>query len=333
MSRFNLSQLQKLSFKKYFQFWAAKRAPRASRVILRHRTIYVLPSRQGVAFLLLVLLIWLLGTNYQNNLILALSFFLLSVMLVSTIHAFKNMLGLTFSPAAIQSATAGELAPFAVMVSSQYHSQHHGILLSVENSSLIQADFLAGQNTQVTLGLMAQHRGWLKLPRITVKTYFPFGLIRAWAYVELDHRALIFPRAIACVTPPLGAGQEGVEGHYYSRQAGDEFQGFQTYQPGSPLSQVAWKQYARGAGLQLKDYRATQRQQYWLDWRELSARDPELALSYLCYWVNQFADSNSEFGLLLPNCRIEMGSGEIHRIQALTALALFGAADEEHGKA
>ncbi|MES2674804.1 MAG: DUF58 domain-containing protein [Pseudomonadota bacterium] len=315
-------------FKRHFHRWAAKRSPRSAQVILRHKTIYIFPGKQGLAFLLVILLIWLLGTNYQNNLILAFSFFLISVMLVSTIHAFKNMLGVTFSPAAIHYAAVGDVAPFDIMVRSQYHTNHNAILLILENSEPAQIHLLAGKTDQITLGLVAQNRGWLKLPRITIKSYFPFGFIRAWAYVDIDHQALIYPRSIACDRPPLGAGQ-GYEGQYYSHQRGDEFQGFQTYYPGSPLSQVAWKQYARGAGMHLKDYRAHQSQQSWLDWHQLNVGDTELGLSYMSYWVNQFSENNIEFGLILPNKIIESGTGEAHRLQALTALALFGLAVDE----
>jgi uncharacterized protein (DUF58 family) len=318
-----LSQL-----KTYFQRWAARRSPRANRVVLQHRTIYVFPSKQGAAFLLLVLLIWLLGTNYQNNLILGLAFFLTSVMLVSVLHAFKNLLGLTFVPDTAQHAAVGNSAPFDILISSEYQANHHGLLLSLNNaelanSHLASADLSTGKTTSVRLGMQARHRGWLKLPRITLKSYFPFGLIRAWAYIELEHRALIFPQAIACDQPPLGAGQ-GAEGVYVSPQRGDEFQGFQTYQPGSPLSQIAWKQYARGAGLHLKDYRALQSEHYWLDWHVLNVQDTELALSHLTYWVNYFAENNIEFGLRLPNITIEIGIGDVHHLNALTELALFG---------
>lgn len=309
--------------KKYFYLWLSKRSPRSGQVVLRHRTIYIFPGRQGVAFLLVVILIWLLGTNYQNNLILALSFFLISVMLMSTIHAFKNMLGLTFSPAPIHYAKVGDRASFDLIISSSYHSTHHSILLTVDDSESVQTNLEPGQTNQVSIGLIAQHRGWLKLPRIKVKSYFPFGLIRAWAYVDLEHRALIFPSPIACEKPPLGA-QQGEAGNYYALQRGDEFQGFQTYQLGSPLSQVAWKQYARGAGMHLKDYRAQQSEQYWLDWQNVNARDTELGLSYMSYWVNRFAEDNIEFGLILPQKIISMGTGDVHRLQALTALALFG---------
>lgn len=306
----------------YFQRWITKRSPRANQIVLQHRTIYVFPSKQGAAFLILILLIWVLGTNYQNNLILGLSFFLTSVMLVSVIHAFKNLLGLTFTPDAAQHTAVGEPASFDIHINSTYQGDHHGLLLSVDGEPT-RADLSAGKTTQVRLNVLARHRGWLKLPRIVLKSYFPFGLIRAWAYIDLEHRALIFPRPIACDQPPLGAGQ-GDEGIYVSVQRGDEFQGFQNYQPGSPLSQIAWKQYARGAGLHLKDYRALQSEHFWLDWQALNVRDTELALSHLSYWVNYFADNNIEFGLRLPNVVIERGMGDVHRLNALTALALFG---------
>ncbi|GGY72964.1 DUF58 domain-containing protein [Cellvibrio zantedeschiae] len=297
--------------------------------MLQHRTIYVFPSKQGAAFLVLILLIWILGTNYQNNLILGLSFFLTSVMLVSVIHAFKNLLGLIFIPDAIQHAAVGDVASFDIEISSSYLNDHHGLLLRVNaDFDPIRADVIAGKVTQVRLNLPARHRGWLKLPRIVLKSYFPFGLIRAWAYIDLHHRALIFPKPIACDQPPLGPGQ-GDEGIYVSMQRGDEFQGFQNYQPGSPLSQIAWKQYARGAGLHLKDYRALQSEHYWLDWQALNTHDTELALSNLTYWVNYFADSNIEFGLRLPNQTIERGTGDVHRLNALTALALFGWVQED----
>lgn len=315
--------LQSQSRKNYFQRWAAKRSPRADQVILQHRTIYIFPSKQGFAFLFTVLLIWILGTNYQNNLILGLSFFLTSLMLVSVIHAFKNLLGLRFTPEMMQHATVGELAPFDIQISSVYGSAHHGLLLGFAEEDLVRVDLIAGKSAQVRLNARAARRGWLQSPRIVLKSYFPLGLIRAWAYIELNHRALIFPKPIACDQPPLGAGQ-GNEASSLARERGDEFHGFQTYQPGSPLTQVAWKHYARGAGLYLKDYRAMRSEHYWLDWQALAVRDTELALSHFSYWVNQFADNNIEFGLRLPNAIVELGLGDVHRVHALTELALFG---------
>lgn len=317
-------QLSKyFQFKQYFQRWAAKRAPRAPKVILKHRTIYVFPGRQGLGFLVVLLLIWVLGTNYQNNLVLALSFFLTSLMVVSVIHAFKNLLGLVFEPAVVQQAFVGDLVAFDIELGSQYNQGHHGLLFSLGNEEPVLMDLVPGQSEILRLDMPANRRGWMKLPRVTLKSYYPLGLIRAWAYIELDHRALVFPKPVESDHPPLGPGNIS-EGAQLAQVRGDEFQGFQTYQPGSPLSQIAWKQFARGAGLHLKDYRALQSQQMWLDWQYLQVQDTELGLSQLSYWVIFFSENNIEFGLRLPGTTIAMGSGDLHRLEALSALALFG---------
>lgn len=313
--------------KQYFQGWAAKRSPRAAQVVLQHRTIYVFPSRQGMAFLILVGLIWLLGTNYQNNLILGFAFLLASLMVISVIHAFKNLLGLCFSPAAVQHAQVGDLAAFDINISSLYGYDHYGLQLSLDTDEIITTDLIAGAIVQVRLRTKARHRGWLKMPQLLLKSYFPLGLIRAWAYINLEQRALIFPKPIACEQPPLGIGQ-GEDGSFLAAQRGDEFHGFQTYQPGSPLTHIAWKQYARGAGMHLKDYRAQHTVHYWLDWQVMNLRDTELALSHLSYWVNYFSNQHVEFGLRMPQQTIALGSGDIHRLNALTALALFGWVDK-----
>jgi uncharacterized protein (DUF58 family) len=220
----------------------------------------------------------------------------------------------------------GEKAIFNINVFSTYGAAHHGVLLFVENEEHVRLDIKesrARESVDAQLLLVAPHRGWVKLPRIVVKSYFPYGLIRAWAYVDIDHKTLIFPKPIASKNPPVGAG-DGDGAIEVSKIRGDEFNGFQTYVAGSPLSQVAWKQYARGAGLHLKDYRSNQGQQIWLLWDALTVADTELRLSYLSYWVNHFFENNIEFGLQLPHQRIELGVGELHRVQALTALALYG---------
>lgn len=308
----------------YFQRWMSERSPRADQVTLQHRTIYVFPSKQGAAFLLLILVIWILGTNYQNNLILGMSFFLTSLMLVSVVHAFRNLLGLSFSPGSVRHAVVDEFVAFEVEVSSKYSSLHYGLVIQADgDSEPVRIDLNGNGPTKTCLLIKASRRGWMAMPRIILKSYYPFGLIRAWAYIDLRHRALIFPKPIKSDAPPLGIG-EGHEGSFLSKQSGDEFQGFQNYQPGSPLSQISWKHYARGAGLHLKDYRALQSNHFWLDWHALEGLNVELALSHLSYWIHQFSENNIEFGLRMPRATIALGSGDVHRISALTELALFG---------
>lgn len=319
-----LNRLFKRGFAKRFDQWMVKRAPLNSQVELKHKTIYVFPGRQGLAFLFLIALIWLLGTNYQNNNILGFCFLLVSVLVLSIFFAFKNLLGLRIKVAAVQSSTLGEKAIFDVHVSSGAVGAHKGIYLDVGNGES-PVGFDLGENSEQLIRLVvdSKHRGWQKLPRVTLVSHYPFGVIRAWSYLHLDHKALIFPKPIENTLRSFGGGEPDSSGSL-TTQVGDEFAGFSPYQAGQPLTQVAWKLYARGAGLLVKDYRQQESQSIWLNWDDFSSVGTETALSHMAYWVEEFYKNHESFGLRLPRKVINPAQGEAHRLEVLTALALFG---------
>ena len=65
--------------------WLARRIPPASRLTLGYRNLFILPSRLGYQYLLLLGALFVLGTNYQNNLVLALAYLLLSLFITTLI--------------------------------------------------------------------------------------------------------------------------------------------------------------------------------------------------------------------------------------------------------
>jgi len=78
---------------RFFNF-VDKRVPPGSSHGLNRKNLYTFPTPMGFAYLLLGLLIWLLGTNYQNNLILSLSYLMLSLFVVVILHSYFNLAGL-----------------------------------------------------------------------------------------------------------------------------------------------------------------------------------------------------------------------------------------------
>lgn len=307
--------------KKKFWQWIAKRSPKAPKVVLRHKSIYVLPARQGLLFLLVVMVMWLLGTNYQNNLILATVFLLLGLMVVSILHAFKNLLGLQFEVVASRSAFVGEYAEFSVLVRATDKNKHENIHVALDLAFPVTVDLIEAREQRVTLVAHAPVRGWFSPGRILVKSYYPLGLVRAWSWVHLDMPALVYPAPIACEEPPLTQLSDHA-GEIIARENPEDFYGLASYQPGMPVARVAWKQYARGVGLHLKDYVGYQSQNVWLDWQVLKGLDTEARLSRLCYWVLQLSKASGQYGLRLPHQSFELGAGDAHKVILLRALAL-----------
>ena len=71
--------------------WLARRIPQKKSHRLQHNNIFILPAKAGMGFILLILLLWLLGTNYQNNLVLGVAFLLLALMVMCIHHKYGNL--------------------------------------------------------------------------------------------------------------------------------------------------------------------------------------------------------------------------------------------------
>ncbi|WP_306306045.1 hypothetical protein [Methylomonas koyamae] len=66
-------------------------APTSAPISLGHRRIFILPTQRGLAFVLLIVLLLLVGFVYSNNLAYLLGFLLASIFFVAILHSFKSL--------------------------------------------------------------------------------------------------------------------------------------------------------------------------------------------------------------------------------------------------
>ena len=78
---------------KRFKSWLDRRVPPAQAIRLSHRNIFIVPTRQGLGFVLILLLILIAGINYQNALAHALAFLMLGLFLVAMLQTHRNLAG------------------------------------------------------------------------------------------------------------------------------------------------------------------------------------------------------------------------------------------------
>lgn len=174
------------------------------------------------------------------------------------------------------------------------------------------------------LSLAAPRRGRLELGRVTVSSSYPLGLFRAWAYVDLRMRCLVYPRpAPRTGAPPLSPRRLSEQGD--QGRGADDFVGFRTYHPGDSPRHVHWKAAARGQGLITKQFGGDRVEELWLDWVLLDGLDTEARLRRLCRWVLDAHGLGRSYGLRLPGTELAPARGEQQRRRCLEALALFGA--------
>ncbi|GAA5442028.1 hypothetical protein Misp06_00189 [Microbulbifer sp. NBRC 101763] len=304
------------------QRWLSRRAPRSRSITLNHSRLFILPTRAGLGFLLVIMLLWLLGTNYENNLVFALTFLLVSVFVVLPVHTFANLTGLRLQLLGTSPAFAGDFAEAQINISREDKREREWIRLCWPPEEGAYLDLCAQASEDIRISMPVVERGRVQAPRLRIESRFPLGLFCCWSRIDLDVEFLVYPRPISAGPLPFGGVQtEGDFGEV--RHGGDDFSALKAYQPGDSLRHVAWKQYAAGRDLYSKDYECRTDVRLWLDWALLDGRDVETRLSNLCYWCLQAEKQGIAYGLRLPGVAIEPSLGPSHQREVLQALALF----------
>jgi uncharacterized protein (DUF58 family) len=311
------------AFDERMQAWLRRRQGVDSDPVLLHRRrIYILPTRLGIAYAVMVFAMVLGGLNYNNNLGLGLAFLLVSLGLVAMHHCHGTLSGMTLRLLATDSAFAGQDVRFSLLLENSSRSPRPSIEVGLLPAASRQVDVPAGGSASAGISVPAPRRGRITLGRYVVATRHPLGLFRAWAVVHPAYFAIAWPRpAEPGLAPP---GVETDTGGAQDHARGDEdFTGLKPYQPGDPLRRIAWKAYARGRGLHTKQYAGTDVVSHVFDWDTLAGLDVEERLSQLCRWVLDAHEHGEAFGLRLPGTVIEANIGRAHFERCLTTLALF----------
>jgi len=297
-------------------------APVGGPVVLTHRRIYILPTRRGLGFVLLIAILLLIAFVYNNNLAYLLSFLLASIFFVAILHSFKVLKGLEISAGNQPPVFCGEMAGFNFQVLNPGREHRYAVSLSLQQPR--QFDFSARQTRQVSLAMTGERRGWLQCPTLTVSSDFPLGLFRAWSPLRFDSQVLVYPRP-APVFPafPETGGSDGPQ----RRQTGndDEFDGVKAYRRGDSIRHIHWKSLAKGRGLQSKHYSGDGQggAEQWFDYANTPGAGVEQRLSLLCRWIVEAERAGLRYGLILPDSSVEPACGPAHFHHCLQLLALF----------
>lgn len=305
-----------------FFAWVDKRNPEQQEVYLRQRNIYILPTRYGWLMLLILILILVAATNYQNNMGFMGGFILLAVGMLSVFYTYRNLRGLRIRPLKPPSVYVGQECVFSFEFNNLSPSYRSSIGVGLSKNKVQYFDVESNNKALFKVNVKAYKRGLLKPERFVCTSIFPFGIFQVWSWFKPSHVALIYPKPIECpqVLAPQSQGQE--QGAF-AQKGSEDFHSLRDYQSGDPIKQVMWKAFARERGLLTKEFEEQVGEQHLLTWESVSQYNKELAISYLTDAVIKAEQAGSLYGLELPDVLIEKGQGAEHLHQCLSALALM----------
>ena len=311
---------------RFIQRWANKRqAPATHQVNIKRRHLYILPTRHGVLFFIVLLLILFGAINYENSLGFMLAFLLGSLALLGMIYTHQNINNLNVHIGRAESVFVGQDMQFPISLAQKIEQLRPAIQLRSATAQISHVDLLNTSNTNSQLVCTAQHRGYATPGQIKLFTEFPFGLFHAWSWLNLDSRCLVYPAPYPHNLAIFKSDQELTGSTIKIKQGIDDFSGIRQYQPGDQPNHMAWKAIAKTGKLQTKLFSNETSQDIWIRWAQLDpALDVEHRLSLLCRMILDASNHSFNFGLEIPGTTIQPSHGLQHKQQCLKALALFG---------
>lgn len=305
------------------------RGPESGEIFLNQRRVFTFPTRYGFFFAFSLIGFLVSSINYDLSLGFVLTFFLGAAGLVTMLHTFRNQLHLYLKPLKAEPVFAGSDATFELLLENRKGIERAAIWLKTGYSETV-TDLPPHQTVTVSLTAPARQRGWLILPRITVETRYPLGLLRAWSYWQPDLPCLVYPR-------PADAGQrfpDAPEGSGEGAPTGtgaEDFAGLREHQATDSPRHIAWKNAVlameTGMPLLVKHFHGAASSEVVLDFDTLPAHmGLEERLSQLTRWVLDAEAQKLIWTLKLPDATLGPAQGDVHHRACLRALALYGVA-------
>ena len=317
--------LERLSFKdgianRIRQRVQAKRGPLTPPIELAYRHIFVLPTKFGLGFGFMLVFMVLGGLNFNNNMALMLVFLLGTIAQMTTLIAYRNLIGLKVESIFAEPVFCDEPAVFQVFVSNNSDRQRFAVQAGFSAAQDCR-DFRPHSSEALHLSLQSVNRGWLEMPSFKLETRFPLGLFKAWSWIFPHNRCLVYP-APALNAPPLPKTGKGDSGPA-KRGEGDQVHGLRKYQTGDPKQRIAWRASARHGELYSLETEIPMEEACELDWDTLNDADAETRLSILTAWVIAADRKQLAYSMKIPGELVAADSGVEQRAKCLELLALF----------
>ena len=351
-------------FKNRLLKWLDKRVPAAHEHHLNLNSIFILPSGFGWSFIILSLCLFLLGTNYQNNLMLLLSYLCLSIMLLTLFYTHQNFARLALKsipPESFHCNLDGEIH-LQVIPNKNTPSRACNGVLSVKWLNVVRAadthtqkttdsdestffersfsftlnkDLVSNKEQKQSLKVPLQitKRGRFTLGRMTIACDFPLGLYKCWTHLDFDQQVIVYakPEEGPITIDKIASTDEPESVSELSAPTSNEdFYALKDYEVGQPLNRVSWKHVAKNGNWVSKSFTSLQSDSYLLSMP--SNTDLETAVSALTQAVLSLTKAGSwvsaerVFGVQYKGLNIAPNHGTKHMHECLSALACLAPA-------
>jgi uncharacterized protein (DUF58 family) len=305
-----------------FKFISKRSGPFEGEVRLTRDRIYIVPTKTGLIFAALLLILLIGSINYEKNLGFILTFLLAGIGNVLLLSTWRNIAGLKLKGGDTQPVFAGEAGRFSVQLVNQQLYDRFSIAISQHGVEQDIVDCAANSNQLITFEVASKTRGRLDAGRFRLYTEFPSGLFTAWTWVDLSMSCLVYPAPDNSIVPPAVDHNENGEADT-AGQGMENFSHLRKYHQGDNINRISWKALAKTDEIFTKQFIGAKPVTHWISWNDIPARDTEQRLSIMTALIIHAEKNQQCYGLRLPEKEIMPDNGNKHFHRCLAALALY----------
>lgn len=289
------------------------------------RELYILPTRVGWYFALILIALFAIAVKFDNQGAFMMLFIFASIGMVNMLYTHNNTIGLSLSAKPPRSIFAGESVSFPVSIHNQSNKKRHAVWLICEGSQHL-LDLDANSEKQIELNLPSVKRGYLNCPPICLTSQYPLGLFFCWTkQFKPAKRCLVYPQPLELVELPMSdvnVSQKQLQSKI--SKGAEDYSGMKPYQAGDRLRDVHWPSYAKTQKLVTITHQEQTSDTLNLSWFALpQGMNTEDKLSQLCAWVVMAEQNQLRYQLEMPNHTISYDNGRRHFHKCLRVLALW----------
>lgn len=287
------------------------------------RNIYMLPTRYGMLYMVVLCAMLIGSINYNNNLGFLLTFLLGSLGLTSMILTYSMLYGLHLVSVTTMPVFAGESVEVDLRI-AEIDRLRTGVWWHFKANDPVCVGLKPGKSVRVLVPVRTSHRGLFDPGWLCIGCDYPLGLFKAWTRINMGLRCLVYPRPVSVPSPHATTALSNGKGNIAQTAGVDDFLGLTAYQPGDSPGRIHWQAYSRGRGLHTKTFADQVGAGLMLDIADIKGDDPEKKLSILCSHILRSHHQRRSFGMRLGKQTFPGANGRAHRDRCLRALALYG---------
>ncbi|MCW8941743.1 MAG: DUF58 domain-containing protein [Gammaproteobacteria bacterium] len=304
-----------------FKFISRRSGPFDGRVTLTRDRVYIIPTKAGFIFSLLLITLLIGSINYEKNLGFILTFLLAGIGNILLLSTWRNIAGLELSGSDATAVFSGEPACFNIQLLNHQQYDRHSIAISQHGEEQDVVDCAANSQQLISFKTKTTRRGRLAAGRVRIYTEFPSGLFVAWTWADLSMTCIVYPAPDNSIELPVFDHSESGETDTTGNGM-ENFSHLRKYHQGDNINRISWKAVARTDELFTKQFIGAKPVTHWINWNDIPANDIEQRLSMMTALVINAEQNHQYYGIRLPEKEIAPDTGSEHYHQCLTLLAL-----------